>query len=147
MESLAGVDLALLERAARNPHDFHAQVEAAYACDRAGHETRAIVFYEAARRLGFPEGFDRTGFLLGLGSTLKNVGRLAESESVLRDAMTSAPEAHALRLFLALTLQAQGRHAEALAEAIEVCLESPSPSVARYARALREYLGELRAER
>lgn len=140
------VDPAILQRAAEHPADFEAQVSAAYACDRAGHETRAIGYYEAARRLGFPEGFDRAGFLLGYGSTLKNVGRLEESEAVLRSELASSTEGGALGLFLALTLHARGRSNEALAQAIEVCLQHPSASVARYQRALASYVAELRRE-
>jgi tetratricopeptide (TPR) repeat protein len=144
MQGEQEVDPTFLQRAEREPEDFQAQLEAAYACDRAGHEERAIGYYEAAYRLGFPEGFERAGFLLGFGSTLKNVGRLAESEAILRDALAGEVETDALGLFLALTLQAQGRHHEALAQALEVCLQHPSPSVARYSRALREYISELR---
>lgn len=142
---LEDVDPTLLRRAAELPESFEAQVEAAYACDRAGHEERAIRYYEAALGLGFPDGFDRSGFMLGLGSTLKNVGRLTESEAVLRRELASASEGGALGLFLALTLHAQGRFDEALAQAFEVCLRHPSPSVTRYRRALESYQAELRA--
>lgn len=143
--ALEDVDPAILRRAAELPESFEAQVEAAYACDRAGHEERAIQHYEAALGLGFPDGFDRSGFMLGLGSTLKNVGRLAESEAVLRRELASASDGGALGLFLALTLHAQGRFDDALAQAFEVCLNSPSASVAKYRRALESYQAELRA--
>lgn len=143
--ALEDVDPAILRRAAELRESFEAQVEAAYACDRAGHEERAIQYYEAALGLGFPDGFDRAGFMLGLGSTLKNVGRLTESEAVLRRELASASDGGALGLFLALTLHAQGRFEEALAQAFEVCLKYPSASVTQYRRALESYQAELRA--
>lgn len=124
--------------------DARAQVEAAYACDREGDEERAVGFYEAAWRLGLPAEVEEAGFLLGYGSTLKNVGRLGESEAVLRRAIAGAGGGLASRLFLALTLERQGRSGEALAEAIEVCLAHPSEDVARYRRALEAYAAELR---
>jgi tetratricopeptide (TPR) repeat protein len=137
---------------ANDTHDMigaRSHIEAAYACDRVGDEAEAAVHYEAAWRLGLPADVDRAGFLLGFGSTLKNVGRLDESEAILRQAIASAPDNLALELFLALTLEQRGKTAEALARAIEVCLvmtTRPAPEVARYARALAEYVEELRRE-
>lgn len=139
-------DPGILRRADERPDDASAQIAAAYACDRAGDEARAATYYDAAWRLGLPSDIDRVGFMLGYGSTLKNVGRLEESEAVLRQALTLAPDHRALRLFLALTLEKKGRSAEALAEAIDVVLtQTPhTPDIQRFARALSEYVADLR---
>ena len=105
----------------------------------------AIAFYDAAWALGVPAGQERE-FLLGYGSTLKNVGRLAESEAVLRRAVASYPEDQGLPVFLALTLHAAGRSGEALAGLLELLLSlgEAAPGVASYGRALRHYAAELR---
>lgn len=140
--------LSEIATAEQNPADVAAQIEAAYACDRHGDEHRAATFYEAAWRLGVnaPQ-FDRAGFLLGFGSTLKNVGRIDESEAILRTAIREFPADRALPVFLALTLHAGHRHHEALATAIEtiVALSPVAPDIQRFARALAEYAAELHA--
>ena len=120
------------------------EIAAAYALDRAGREAEAVVHYDAAYRMGGPAS-DRGGFLLGYGSTLRNVGRLEESLAVLTAATVELPDDQALRCFLALTLHSLGRHAEAMATMLDVALalRAGSPSITRYARALGEYRDEL----
>src|ERR1700733_1271283 len=102
---------AACERARDLPHDLDAQRAAAYACDRAGFEADAIGYYDAAYRLGArdPE------FLVGYGSTLKNVGRLDESLQILQQAEAHAVVAHAARAFRALTLHRAGKSDAAVA--------------------------------
>jgi tetratricopeptide (TPR) repeat protein len=116
------------------------EAERAYAHDREGREHEAVAHYEAAHRLGGPSR-ERAGFLLGYGSTLRNVGRLDESLAVLRAAVEEHPDHHALRCFLALTLHSLGRHGEAMAAMMDVALalRAGSPSITRFARALEEY--------
>lgn len=128
------------------PDDVIVQIETAYALDGQGDETGAVECYDRAYRLGVPEEH-RAEFLLGYGSTLKNVGRLEESEKILRDAIATHPELTALRAFLALTLQAQTRSGEAIAELLRLLLDSapPDSNVQLYAQALSEYAGELAA--
>jgi hypothetical protein len=120
------------------------EVAAAYAHDREGREREAVVHYDAAHRMGGPTS-ERAGFLLGYGSTLRNVGRVEESLAVLRAAVAEFPEHHALRCFLALTLHGLGKHGEAMAAMLDVVLSlsDGAPSVARFARALGEYREEL----
>lgn len=118
----------------------------AYAHDREGREAEAVVCYDAAWRLGGPPPEDdRAGFLLGYGSTLRNVRRLDESLAVLDRAIAEFPDDQALRCFRALTLHSLGRHAEALALMLEVAvaLRDASPQVARYTRAILSYRDEL----
>lgn len=114
----------------------------AYALDREGREEEAVVHYDAAWRLGGPApDEDRAGFLLGYGSTLRNVGRVDESLAVLDGALVEFPDDQALRCFRALALHSLGRHAEAMAAMLEVALalRAGSPAIARYARAIQSY--------
>lgn len=118
------------------------EYEQARALDRAGREEEAVVHYDAAWRLGGPPPEeDRAGFLLGYGSTLRNVGRLDESLAVLDAAVAEFPDDQALRCFRALALHSLGRHPEAMAAMLDVALglRAGSPSISRYARALGEY--------
>jgi Flp pilus assembly protein TadD len=135
-----------LAHAKAYPQDVAAQIAAAYACDREGTEEEAVLHYDAAWKLGIPDS-DRGEFMLGYGSTLKNVGRLKESEAILKMAILEAPENKALPAFLALTQHAQGHHGEALATLLDILL-SFSPQnhhLADYARALGEYRDQLQA--
>lgn len=128
------------------PNDVAAQITAAYVCDRAGDETQAVQFYDAAWRLGVPSAA-RAEFIVGYGSTLRNVGRTDEAIALLTAYLQVEPENHAARCFLGLALHAAGRHAFALAELLEIilALDQASPTVTRYRRALSEYRDELRA--
>lgn len=137
----------LLATASARPNDVAAQIAAAYACDRAGDEVRAVTFYDAAWRLGVPAS-ERGEFAVGYGSTLRNVGRSDDARAVLRARLDEAPDDAAARCFLALALHSAGRRDAALAEMLEVALAvdaAPSGELARYRRALEHYCKELRA--
>jgi tetratricopeptide (TPR) repeat protein len=139
-----GID-ELRARADRNPGDVAAQIAAAYACDREGLEGDAVGYYDAAHALGVTEQRER--FLVGYGSTLRNVGRLDDSLAILDAAIAELPRYCALRLFRALTLHSLGRSAEAVASvieiAIEIAMDAAPESLDGYDRALREYVAEL----
>ncbi|HEY0252407.1 MAG TPA: tetratricopeptide repeat protein, partial [Kofleriaceae bacterium] len=84
-------DLAEIKRTAvQRPHDVQAQMAAAYAHDRAGDEAAAIRYYDAAFALGIPSTEVR-GFLVGYGSTLRNVGRADEAVAILAQAIADDP--------------------------------------------------------
>ncbi len=112
--------------------------------DSAGRESEAVQHYEAALRLGLPDDV-LPGALLGYGSTLRNVGRFEESVSVLDEACSRFPEDHGLKAFRALALHSAGRERAGLADALELALDSGEPTIVRYERALRGYIGELRS--
>jgi tetratricopeptide (TPR) repeat protein len=130
------------------PGDVAAQVAAAYACDREGHEAVAVQFYDAAWRLGLPAD-GRAELLIGYGSTLRNVGRAEEAERVLAAALREDPDNHAARCFYGLALHSAGKSASAVAELLDVALtlHEASPDLTTYRRALAEYRDELRRER
>lgn len=127
-----------LGTAVSNPGDVHAQIAAAYACDRQGDEADAIRFYDAAWRLGVPEE-ERRRFLVGYGSTLRNVGRYSESIDLLRRAIAGSPHYVPYLAFLALSLHSAGEHAEAVAVALTALLEAAPEALDGYDRALAEY--------
>jgi hypothetical protein len=121
-------------------------IAAAYACDAEGRETDAVVHYDAAWRLGVPaEG--RAQFLLGYGSTLRNVGRLDDSLAILRAATAEFPDDQAMRVFLALTLHSTGAHSEALATMFDVALALADPTITKFRRSIGEYREELSPRR
>src|SRR5262245_51110787 len=94
---------------------------AAYACDRIGLERDAIVHYERAWHLGVPAA-ERPGFLVGFGSTLRNVGRAEDAVARLAEATIEYPDDPSLRAFLALALHSTGQSALALATMLEAAL-------------------------
>jgi tetratricopeptide (TPR) repeat protein len=105
--------------------------------DSAGREDQAIPLYEQALIAGL-SGELRARCLLQLGSSLRNVGRVDEAVSLLRDARHEFPDFRPLRAFLALALHSAGRDGEALRELLEMIADE-----GEYARSLRAYATEL----
>ncbi len=81
----------------------------------------------------------RRDFLVGYGSTLRNVGRLERSAEVLRAALREFPDFAPLFAFLALTLHDAGRHREALAACLTAVVQAEATGLGGYDRALRSY--------
>src|SRR3954469_16492342 len=94
-----------------------AEYETACEHDRNGREAEAIVNYRRALELGLA-GDDRRGALLGLGSSLRNVGEHTESVSALEQAVEEFPEYLPLRAFLSLSQHSAGQTAQAVAGAL-----------------------------
>jgi Flp pilus assembly protein TadD len=131
--------------AALQPDDARAQMAAAYACDRVGLEHDAVRYYERAWQLGVPDA-DRPGFLVGFGSTLRNVGRADEAVALLAEAVRDHADHPALHAFLALALFSAGHPRAALAAMLGVALDvAPPGAFGGYQRALAEYHQELLA--
>jgi tetratricopeptide (TPR) repeat protein len=114
-------------------------IAAAYAHDREGDEHGAIRYYDAAYRLGVPED-RRKRFLVGYGSTLRNVGRAEEAVAILAQAVVDYPDYPAFSAFLALALADAGHPKAALATMLGCALDASSPGAFDgYERALSEY--------
>ena len=129
--------------AAEAPADVLAQIEAAYGHDHAGEEAVAIRHYEEAFRLGVPDA-ERRRFLVGFGSTLRNVGRADDAVGILGQAVADDPGYPALAGFLALALLDAGHPRAALATMLGCALDAARPGVFDgYDRALTAYHGEL----
>src|SRR5689334_16091950 len=102
------------------------EIAAAYACDREGRELDAIVHYERAFALGVPDA-ERRGFLVGFGSTLRNVGRADDAVAVLTDALQKDPGYAPFQAFLALALLSAGHPKAAVAAMLGVVLDLAPP--------------------
>ncbi len=142
---LAAAHVRATDLARAHPHDVRVAMAAAFACDRIGLERDAIVHYERAWELGVPAA-ERPGFVLGLGSTLRNVGRADDAVTRLAEATAEYPDHAALRAFLALALHSAGHPTLALATMLETALAVAGPGAdgfGQYARALAEYQAEL----
>jgi tetratricopeptide (TPR) repeat protein len=113
------------------------ELEQAVAYDREGLEAEAIPHYERAISAGLDD--ERLAkALLGLGSSLRNVGRLDESVRVLQDAVARFPEHQALPVFLALALWSARRRGEAVA-----LLARRLGDGSGYERAIGEYADDI----
>jgi tetratricopeptide (TPR) repeat protein len=133
----------ILARAAGQPDDVEARIAAAYALDRAGREEEAIHHYDAAWALGVPDE-RRRRFLVGYGSTLRNVGRLEESLALLGEASTADPGYAPYKVFLALALHSSGESCAAMATLFEAILDmAGGASLDGYERAIAFYQREL----
>lgn len=118
-------------------------IASAYAHDRVGDERAAIRFYDAAYKLGVPDD-KRKRFLVGYGSTLRNVGRADEAVAILAQAIVDYPDYPAFTAFLALALADAGHPKAALATMLGCALDASRPDVFDgYERALGEYHREL----
>jgi predicted Zn-dependent protease len=134
----------LIALAQEHPDDADVQYQAAWVHDFLGLEDEAVPYYERALALGISEP-DREGLVLGLGSTYRNVGRLADSVALLEDGVRHYPHNAAMRCFLALSQLDHGNPREALALALDVVLAgTDEPSVEQYRRALSWYRDDLR---
>lgn len=138
---------AALALAARWPSEPVARIEAAYALDRCGDETAAVRHYDAAWQLGVPDE-RRRRFVVGYGSTLRNVGRTDEAIVLLTEEVSRDPDYPALSAFLSLALHSSGHRSAALATMLGCLLDvsarggSANP-LDGYQRALGEYYREL----
>jgi tetratricopeptide (TPR) repeat protein len=120
-----------------------AEIAAAYACDRRGDERAAIRHYDRAWSLGVPDD-ERRHFLVGYGSTLRNVGRAEEAVAILGEAALADPDYAPLRAFLALALLSAGHPRAAVATLLGVALDTARDgALDGYQRALGEYFREL----
>jgi len=125
------------------PGDAQVAMQTAWVHDCMGLEDEAVPHYRAALAAGL-EGDDLHGSLLGLGSTYRALGRDAESEQTLREAMQRFPDDRALRVFHALTTDSLGRSREAVRQLLHVLLESTSDEgILRYRGALAAYADDL----
>jgi|GEM_PF-1293141 len=137
----AAVSERLSAIACESPGDAWLLVEIGGVFDAAGFEIQACHWYERGLALG-EENFPverRCEFYIWYGSTLRNVGRLSDSERVLRHALGRWPQSSALQFFLALTLKSQGRSNETIALLTALHLGIWDDSLRRYERAVQSY--------
>jgi hypothetical protein len=129
--------------AQRPAGDAAALYEHASALDYAGREAEAEPLYRAAIAGGLDER-RRPLAVIQLASTIRNLGRAAESVDLLREEISRAgpqDDLHDARVaFLALALVDAGRPVRAVAEAV-TALAAHRP---RFRRAITSYADDLR---
>jgi hypothetical protein len=130
----------------RQPDDAIAMFERACARDTAGVESEAEQYYRAALASGRLDPYRRSRASIQLASTLRILGRLAESEKLLVEELDRHLEAgndRALhdeaRATLALTYIAQGRANEAAGLALCALV----PYLSRYNRSMSRNAAQL----
>jgi tetratricopeptide (TPR) repeat protein len=104
--------------------------------DRDGREAQAIPSYQQAIALGLSDD-ERKRALLGLGSSLRNVGRSADAVRVLTSAVSEYPDDAALAAFLGLALYSSGDARAAVVALLDVTIRHAP--IGQYARALKLY--------
>jgi hypothetical protein len=124
-----GSPLGLFERASAN--------------DSTGHPDVAVPLYRAALSAGLT-GIRRREATIQLASSLRNLGRAAESAALLSDELHAGSDDldGAVRAFLALALVDLGREREA----VGISLAALSKYLPQYNRSLARYASELAAE-
>lgn len=128
----------------QHPHVAEIAYQLAWTLDSLDREAEARPHYERAIALGLPPN-EQSGALIGLGSTLRNLGELDRAAEVLTSGQRQFPDQPEFAAFLALVRHDQGRHREALQLSMETLLDtSDDPGITAYQRALRHYLGELK---
>jgi tetratricopeptide (TPR) repeat protein len=128
---------------AQHPNIAEISYQLAWTCDVLGREAEALPYYEKAVALGLPDN-ELAGALLGLGSTLRQLGQFERSSSVLRSAQLQFPDNREFDAFLALTLHEDGKSGEALRVALEtLCDTSEDQGIRAYQRAIRHAAGKL----
>ncbi|WP_406447601.1 tetratricopeptide repeat protein [Streptomyces sp. NBC_00876] len=134
----------LVRLAARHPHDAAIAYQTAWSHDSLGLEAGAVPFYERALEGAGLAAEDRHGAFLGLGSTLRVLGRYAAALDVLRRGLGEFPHDAALRTFLAMTLYNVGESREAVRTLLLVsAATSGDPQVQAYRSAIEYYADHL----
>lgn len=125
-----------------HPNDPDINYQMAWTCDSMGKESDAVPYYEKAISNGLTE--DRSGAMLGLGSTYRCLGEYEKSLKVFDQAVREFPEDRALNVFRALTLYNLGKAEESVSQLLLQLLDTTSDSTIKsYDRALRFYSDKL----
>lgn len=140
---IEGVLDQLKSLAENNPHVAEIAYQLAWTYDSLGKEAEALPHYEKAIALGLPPN-EQSGALIGLGSTLRNLGEFDRAADVLESGILQFPDQPEFEAFLALVRHDQGRKTEALQIAMSALLETADdPGITAYQRALRHYVAAL----
>lgn len=133
----------LLALVAEYPDHAAANLQSAWTHDKLGLEEEAVPFYERAIDLGLSRE-DLEPALLGLGSTLRALGRYPESLKVLGRAIAEFPENRALEVFRAMSMYNNGQSKEATETLLRLLIATTSdPDIRSYQSALDIYVEDL----
>lgn len=129
---------AFLAVLAEHPDDAAVLYEVGGAYDTAGEEQTAVGFYERALALGLGGERLRRCYLQ-YGSTLRNLGRTAESLAVFEKARQQFVHSPSLVVFETLSLHAAGRADAALARLLELIADPDALPTADGAAEITRY--------
>ncbi len=118
-------------------------LEMAFTLDNLGEEMEAIGYYQRAFDLGLDIS-QRADAYIGLGSSLKVLGRTWESRKVLEEGLAEFPSHPSMRVFYGLTLFQDGNPADALRQILEVTIrEVTHTEFTPYRKTLQYYCDHL----
>jgi tetratricopeptide (TPR) repeat protein len=133
----------LLELRAEFPADARVAMQTAWVHDSLGLEAEAVPHYRSAIAGDLTDAELRE-CLLGLGSTLRALGRDEEAGEVFRQGRERFPGYRPLRVFQAMLRYNAGDSREAVADLIRLLLEtSGDAEILEYRRALTAYAEDL----
>ncbi|MCP2329518.1 tetratricopeptide (TPR) repeat protein [Hamadaea flava] len=136
----------LLTLSDRYPQDAEVAYQAAWAHDKLGLEAEAVPFYERSLATAGLSPEDRAGAFLGLGSTLRALGRYEDAVTTLRRGLAEFPDDAALQTFLAMAMYNVGQARESVSLLLKLLAEtSGDERVRRYRRAIEFYAQDLDA--
>jgi tetratricopeptide (TPR) repeat protein len=134
----------LLALATAHPDDVRVAYQTAWVHDLLGLEADAVGFYERALAADGLDPGDRLGAFVGLGSTYRVLGRIADADRTLRRGLAEFPGDGALAVFAAMTAHNAGDSAAAVAALLKLlAATSDDPSVRAYRRAIDYYADHL----
>ncbi len=131
----------LVALAERHPQDAEIAYQTAWVHDSLGLEAEAVPYYERALAGDGLGAADRLGALTGLGSTLRVLGRVAESRALFDRALEEFPGAPGLRVFRTMALYNAGEAGGAVSELLKLLVEAGH--VGGYERAVAYYADNL----
>ncbi|MFD2701341.1 tetratricopeptide repeat protein [Paenibacillus shunpengii] len=126
-------------------NDQSAQIryQIAWTYDSLGLEKEAVPYYLEAISMGI-QGEDRSGALLGLGSTYRSLGQYEAAENILRQGIEEFPNHREFRVFLAMVQYNLKEYASAMRLLLEEIAENSNHSgVQSYRQAIAFYADKL----
>ncbi|MEU4625134.1 tetratricopeptide repeat protein [Actinoplanes sp. NPDC023801] len=133
----------LLALRAEFPADPLIAYQTAWVHDVLELEEEAVPHYRAAIAGGLPDEQMRDA-MLGLGSTLRVLGRDDEAAEVFAEGLRRFPGHRPLRVFQAMLRHNAGDSREAVADLLRVLVESTGdPDIRQYGRAISAYAEDL----
>ncbi|MFG2594726.1 tetratricopeptide repeat protein [Streptomyces sp. NPDC048462] len=132
----------LVALAERFPEDAAIAYQTAWSHDSLGLEAAAVPFYERALKGPGLPAEDRHGAFLGLGSTLRVLGRYEAAREVFRRALAEFADDASLLTFLAMTLYNLGDSREAVRTLLRVTAATSADGRLRSYRPAIEYYAD-----
>lgn len=121
------------------PDDAQLQYETACVHDFLGLEAQAVPYYTAALAGALPAAARRSAFT-GLGSTYRTLGRYEEARRTLEAGLAEFPQAHEMRVFLAMVQHNLGRSRHAVESLLQLLARtSADEEIRAYAAAIEFY--------